>query len=185
MTVVSTVPWWWALWLRFNWRRTLLSRRLRIGSKKAKRLRALASIVFARWSLLDRMPPGRARRAGRRMPHRYSFLIFQSNFNGSRDLYLEVFAVAFLWKIRALWWGAYGVPDLLPLSRFLSYAADKDIEPAHYYCAYPEGTVKTIGAAMELRGHHEEFARKARALEGPEQFADEYRKFLARVKGLL
>ena len=189
MTVVSTVPWWWALWLRFNWARgrvtRILRRLLRLRGRKGRRFLALASINFAHWSLLSRVPPGGPRRARRRLSRRYSCLIFQSNFNGTRDLYLEVFSVAVLWQMRMLWWGANGVPDMLPISRFQEYARHHDIEPAHYYCAYPEGTVKTIGAALEARERFEDFAHKARELDDATTFAAEYDKFLRRVELLL
>src|ERR671932_522043 len=89
MTVISTVPWWWARWLHLYWRLALLGRKLKPlhRGKKGQRLLSVASIVFAHWSLLERTPPGRKRKASKRFPHRWSFLIFQSNFNGSRDLY--------------------------------------------------------------------------------------------------
>jgi hypothetical protein len=185
MTVISTVPWWWALWLHLFWALAGLGRRLRVGRrKKGQRLLSVASVVFAHWSLLERIPPGRPRRASRRFPHRWSYLVFISNFNGTRDLYLEVFSVAILWKMRALWRGGYGIPDPLPISRFQEYAREQDIPAAHYYCAYPDASTKIIGAALELRDRFQAFAPAAATLE-PERFEVEYGQFLREVQGSL
>jgi hypothetical protein len=184
MTVISTVPRWWARWLHVYWWLAALGRRLKRGrgGKKGQRLLSVASIVFAHWSLLERMPPGRDRPASRRL--QWPYLIFQSNFNGSRALYLEVFSVAVLWKMRALWWRAYGVPDLKPIGRFEKYADAEDIEPVHFYCAYPDASTKIIGAALELREPFEAFARTATELD-PDRFQTEYGNFIRQVHPFL
>jgi hypothetical protein len=186
MTVISTVPWWWARWLHLYWWLAATGRKLKAGrgGKKGQRLLSVASIVFAHWSLIERNPPGRSRRASKRFPRRSAYLVFQSNFNGTRELYLEVFSVAVLWKMRALWWGAHGVPDLLPVSRFASYAAKEDVPVAHYYCAYPEGSTKIIGGALELTKRFDAFAPAAATLE-PDRFALEYGGFLEQTHRFL
>lgn len=186
MTVVSTVPWWWAMWLHFFWWLAGVGRRLKPGGKgkKGQRLLSVASVVFAHWAVIERMPPGRPRRASKRFPHRWGYLIFISNFNGTRDLYLEVFSVAILWKMRMLWRGGYGIPDPLPVSRFQEYARREDIPPAHYYCAYPDASTKIIGAGLELRKRIDAFGPRVADLE-PEQFEAEYKKFLAEAHSLL
>jgi hypothetical protein len=186
MTVVSTTPRWWAWWLRFNWTRARLMRPLRPRrrSRRSKRVLALASITFAHWSLLDRLPPGRPRRASRRFPRGLSYLVFQSNFNGTRDLYLETFSVVVRWKMRLLWAGCCGVPDLIPISRYQAFAKQQDIAPVYYYSAYPEETTKTIGAALELRERFEAFAPRVESLSA-ERFAAEYDEFVTRVHTLL
>ena len=185
MTVVSTVPWWWVWWLHVFWayanlRRNLAPRR----SKKSQRMLSVASILFAHWSVLTRTPPGRSRRASKRFPHRWSYLIFQSNFNGTRDLYLEVFSVAVLWRMRAIWRGAYGAPDLLPLTRFQEYVATQDIAPSHYYCAYPEASTKIVAAALDLQKEFDGFASRSADLEAPE-FKQAYDEFLKRSHAFL
>lgn len=186
MTVVSTVPWWWAVWLHLFWKLAELGRKLKPGGKgkKGQRLMSVASVVFAHWAVVERMPPGRARRASKRFPHRWCFLIFNSNFNGGRDLYLEVFSVAILWKMRALWKGGYGIPDPLPVSRFQEYARREDIAPVHYYCAYPEASTKIIGAALGLRKRVDSLTPTVAALE-PAAFEAEYNKLLKEAHSLL
>jgi hypothetical protein len=181
MTVISPVSRAWALWLRLNWARTALSRRLRRRPGKGAFLR-LSSISFVHWGLFDRVPAGAARGRGRRLPHTY--LLFQSNYNGRDDLYIEAFARVIKWQMRMLWSGAYGVPDPSPVAPFQKHIAENDLQPEHYYCAYPEASTRMVRSALELRPQLETFSRESAAFD-PQRFASEYERFLTRVQTLL
>ena len=146
LTVVLPVRRSWALWLRAMWARSRVMRRL-TGRPPLGSL-ALASIGFAHWALLERMPanaPG-----GRRLP--YSYLVFQSNFAGTRDAYIETFCFVIPWIMRGLWTGIYGTPSVRPVGRFQRYVEEADIPPAHYWSAYPEASTAMILAALRAHG---------------------------------
>ena len=131
------MPRWWALWLRLMWARARVTRRL-TGRPPLGSL-ALASIGFAHWGLLERRP----------LPH--SYLVFQSNFAGGRDAYIETFCYVIPWIMRGLWTGIYGAPDVRPVGRFQRYVAESDIPPAYYWSAYPDVSTGMVLAALERR----------------------------------
>jgi hypothetical protein len=178
---MTPVPRWWAWWLRFNFWRIERGRRRGKGSRTLDDLDRLAFIGFAHWALAD--PPDTARgRGGGRPPAAY--VLFQSNFNGAAREYIEGFARVITTGMRGLWWGAHGVPDPLPVSRFEDYILAARLPVDHYWCAYPGVSTKMLRAALELRREHDDFARRAAGLD-PEAFAAEYERFVTRVQHLI
>ena len=173
LTVILPVPRWWALWLRLMWARARLMQRLRRG--RPNPLAKLASISFAHWALTRRPPPG-DERANRRLPRWY--LVFQTNFGGRMDPYLETFCFAIPWIMRGLWWGIYRTPGIRPVGRFQRYVADVDRPAAHYYCAYPDASPRMVTSALGIRRRFDDLVQRAAGLD-PEEFEAEYRSLLA------
>src|SRR3954454_466021 len=79
LTVLSSVPWWWALWIRSTWP---LARLGRVDQK----LRALSFIHFAHWSLVGRWPRDRASGPDRGAART---LVFLTRFDGSDVQYID------------------------------------------------------------------------------------------------
>lgn len=181
MTVISAVPRYWGIFVRLNFARARLMRRLRGPSTIDRRLKQLTFVHFAHWSVFDRVP-ARGGRKARRFPHPY--LLFQSNFNGGTARYVEGFSVAVPTGMRAIWGRAYGVPPPVPVGPFLEYILDNQQEPAYYWGAYPEASTHMVLKALELRQRFHEFAREASDLE-PERFAAAHSEFLTDVQRLL
>jgi hypothetical protein len=180
IAVISGVPRYWGVWLRFNFVRMRLMRRVRGPSRIDKNLRKLSFIHFAHWAVFDRVPPGAE--GARRLP--YPYLLFQSNFNGGAEEYIEAFSIAVRIGMRALWGRAYHVPPPVPVKPFADYIVENKIPTPYYYAAYPEASTTEVRKALELREKHEEFMRRSAEL-GPERFASEYDRFLTRVQRLL
>jgi hypothetical protein len=174
ITVISPVRRLWSLWLRLSWP-------VADASRIVKRpLLKLGFIHAAHWGLVDRLAV-----AGGwwRLPTPY--VVFQSNFDGPAKEYAEAFAITVPWRIRALWGGAYGFPGPRPANRFVAYVLDHRLRGTpHYYARYPEGTVRTVRAALELRESFERLRRECAGLEA-EELAAAWRRFLTREQGNL
>ncbi len=157
VVVISPVRRWWALWLKLSWpsadRLPLLKRTLV----------RLAFIHVAHWSLVERVPASAGRAASRRLPHPY--ILFQSNFNDDLAAYIDAFALIVPWRMRLMWHGIYGFPGPAAVDRFLSFVLGSATPVQHYYCAYPDGSARMIGAALELRDRHLAFERQSAGLD--------------------
>ena len=183
IVVATPVRWWWAILLRIEFALVALLKLVLRQTLPSRAVRRLSFISFARWAVLGRVPPQpRSGRRGRRLP--LSYVIFHSNFNGAPHEYFEAFARGLKWRMRGLWAGAYGVPDPNQLTQFAAHINEHWVPSQHYYSAYPNASTKMVLAAVELRGHFHAFAELAPDLE-PQQFAAEYRRFLARVQRYL
>ncbi len=177
LTALGPVPFfWWEFFLRFRWwlgDRPWLKPVLRLmdrarggaGVSSAKKLTDLAFINAARWSLVHRVPPSRRwwRRKGR-FPGAY--LLFEANFNGDTDQYLEAFSLVVASGMRNFWGakydlrGAYGIPDVAKVTKFLRYVNDHKSRPSYHYCGYPDASTKMIRCALELERRLAEFRER-------------------------
>src|SRR5947208_10429763 len=95
ITIISPVRRWWAWWLRLTWP---LARR---NTLVVRPLVRLGFINFAHWSLFDRVPATAGRRAPRRLPQPY--ILFESNFNGPAEIYIDAFALVVPLRLGLLW----------------------------------------------------------------------------------
>ena len=86
----------------------------------------------------------------------------------------------------ALWKGAYGPPDPMPVKPFQDYIFDHRVPPDHhhYYCAYPDGSVKMVLDGKELSTEIEALSERAAAAD-PADFKRAYDEFLVRAQTLL
>jgi hypothetical protein len=173
ITIISPVPRWWAWWLWLTWP---LARHNPLIIRPLVRL---GFINFAHWSLFDRVPESGGRRSASRLPRPY--ILFQSNFNGPPDLYIDAFSLIVRGRIWLLWGGAYGYPGARPMEGFKRFIFDKQVLTDHYWCAYPDGSSRMVVSALALRRALDDFARRAAALP-PEEFATAYRRFLGEVQ---
>ena len=173
ITIISPVRRWWAWWLRLTWP-------LARGNPLVVRpLVRLGFINFAHWSLFDHVPAAAERRAVRRLPQPY--ILFQSNFNGPKELYVDAFSLVVPVRLRLLWGGAYGYPGARPTERFRRFIEQHAVGSEHYWSAYPQASSRMVVSALELRERADRFARGAAALP-PDEFAAAYRSFLREVQ---
>ncbi|MCW3039797.1 MAG: hypothetical protein JWM31_1702 [Solirubrobacterales bacterium] len=161
----------WAVWLRLSWPPAEHVWPVRTITKRP--LDRLRFIHFAHWGLLTRMPP----RGGRRLPRPY--IVFQTNFNGDANAYIDAFAILIPSRMRLLYQGAFGFPGPRrrgPLRRFVLGGAEP--EP-HFYCAYPDASVKMILSGLAVEEALEELRRAARA-GNDAAFATRWSRFLVK-----
>lgn len=133
----------------------------------------LSFIHFARWGIVRRIPDLGQPRERLRRP----MFMFESNYNGSFDAYIDAFA-RILTKGMSLFWGSsYGFPKPIPVTRFINYIHANEFITSHYYSAYPTATTTMIVSALAFEKPHEDF-RQAAPSRTPEQFAAAYKQFL-------
>ena len=140
-----------------------------------KALRKLSFIHFARWSFIDAIPdnglPQRPERP------RYSYLYFESNFNGTWDDYIDAFSYIMPVRMRLIWGTSFGFPGAKPVGRFKAYITHNEFEADHFYGAYPEHTASMVLASLSVNDKFEAF-KDEKANLAPAEFAAAWRQFV-------
>jgi hypothetical protein len=189
MTAFTAVPRYWARWLRFYW--WALQPLERVQSKfgrwvmahlptlkDVESLTALSMISFARWSIID-SPPSEGGADGPGT----TYVLFETNFNGDNDSYLEAFSLVVPSSMRLTWrlgpLGSYHVPDVARVSGFLRYVNRAQLRPiSGYRSAYPNASTKQVRLALELDPRIRHFDQNFRGAD-PDAFLREYTKLVA------
>jgi hypothetical protein len=173
LTVLSPIPWWWALWIRLTWPAA------RVGNVVVGPLRRLSFIHFARWAVVSRWPADRRTRRDRAAPRS---LLFLTSFDGSDIQYIEAFVRVVPWRIRGLYAGAEGFPGARRFEPVAQYIGDRSHPVDHFWMAYPEASTTMVTQALKLR---EAYAAARLDADGPARFGEQWRRFLTDVQGLL
>jgi hypothetical protein len=172
ITILTPVRRIWAWWLWATWP---IADRLPWLKRPLHRL---SFIHVAHWGLMDRLPAAASRRRALRLPSPY--IVFQTNFDGEPEDYVEAFAIKVPGHIHALWQGAYDFPGTRPQATFVKFVLQHAVPGQyHYYSAYPHGTVRTVRSALALEGSFERFRNQVAELDAYE-FEDAWRQFLTR-----
>jgi hypothetical protein len=161
-----------ALWLR------VLFWASRHASFITAPMRRLSSIHFLQWTVLRSVPE--ADGSWRRLPR--PWLWFESNFDGNLPQYIDMFARALAWRMRAVWGMGEGYPGLFPTGPYQEWTDANAVVGLHYWCAYSEATTSVVGAALRVQGQYESFRAAVRAANA-DRFAAEYAQFLIAVQG--
>ena len=147
------------------------------------KIRRLAFIHFARWTVLPReLPGGAPGRSPQRL--RQQYLLFESNFNGDWAEYLDSFAYAIPWRIRWVWSSTYGFPGPTPTEPFKESIRTNDFAADYYYCAYPDASVSMILSAVALDRALPEVIARVDQVDA-RTFRAEFDAFLTRHQRLL
>jgi hypothetical protein len=139
MTIFTPVKrFWGTLYVRsvFTW--------IRASATGTPDIRTLSFIHFARWGVIRRFPDYGQQRT-RVWP---CLFMFESNYNGSFEAYIDAFAQVLGSGMRAFWGSSYGFPGPLPVKPFKSYIRANEFVTAHYYSAYPAASVTTLLEAV-------------------------------------
>jgi hypothetical protein len=142
------------LWLRFLFRAATL---LPLPRWTVLRLRL---IHYARWTLLGR------------------HLLFESNFNGTPDAYVEAFSYVFPKGLHYIWGSSEGFPGPVPVQALQDWIDEGAVKTTHYYCAYPEASTKEILAGLRVRSRLQEFNTRTRDMDAS-RFAEEYQTLVS------
>ena len=174
LTILSPVPWWWALWIRFTWMVA------RMTPLVAAPLVKLSFIHAARWGLIARWPPDRAARRDRAAPRS---LLFLTTFDGSDVQYIEAFVRVVPGRILGLYWGARGFPGVRHSRAVERYIYSHSHPVGHAWAAHPEATVTMKRQALALSAEHR--AARARLARGHGRLRSEWERFATRAQSLL
>jgi len=150
----------------------------RLKTRRPGTIEELSFIHFARWGLIRRIPDFGQPPEDLRQP----LFMFESNYNGSFDQYIDAFSYILTTGMTLFWGTSYGFPKPKPVGRFKRYIHTNEYVAQHYYSAYPAATTTMVKSALALEKPHREFALRSASLS-PEKFAEAYRRFLTDVQG--
>jgi hypothetical protein len=139
------------------------------------KLRQLAFIHFAWWAVIDRIPFNGPPQQPEKLHSPY--LLFESNFNGEWPDYIATFGLELPIRMWNIWGSSFGYPGARPTADFIDYVGLSQFPVDHFYAAYPDGSVKTVRAALRLRERVSAFQQETADVT-PEQFQAAYRRLL-------
>ncbi len=170
-------PRYWKLRIGFWARRHIAPYR----NSRARALRRLSFIHFARWVLIPDLPEadGTSRR-----PLRPIYMYFESNFNGPFEEYIDAFSDVLTGPMKVIFGAVHNFPGPQPSGPFKAFIRRHDYAAEHFYSAYPKATATDVGRALTVA---EELERLQLDTAGctPDEFARRWRGFLADVEGRL
>lgn len=137
----------------------------------------LAMIHFARLAVIRRLPDYGQGRDELRQP----LQLFESNYNGSFNQYIDTFVDAIPGRMRAFWGTSYGFPCRLPIGPFKCYIDANQFRIAHYYVHNPDASARIVGSAVRIAQANAELRRDAPHLD-PDAFADRFRTLLGHLQ---
>ena len=132
-------------------------------------------IHFVRWTIVRDLPhPDPAKRTRLN----YSYLFFESNFDGPWQHYIDAFAYVIPKDIRFVW--GRGVQFPAPAAGRAAEGVDRAQQHGgrHYYCAYPHASTRMVKSALEVREAFQKLVADAER-QSPEEFKAAYERFLA------
>jgi hypothetical protein len=125
-------------------------------------------IKFVRWTIVRDLP-------GEGLS--YSYMLFESNFDGPWQHYIDAFAYVIPKDIRLTWGRGINFPYPPPSEPLKAWIARNSMEGGTYYCAYPQASTRMVRSALEVRDRFGALAREAERLT-PEEFKAAYERFL-------
>ena len=114
----------------------------------------LSFIHYARWVIVKEFPPG-----GEKL--HYPYLLFESNFNGSWDQYIDAFSEVVPARMKGIWGTSYGFPGPIPVEPFKDYIRANEYVANHYWNAYPGATTTEIISAARVSAAVDELSARA------------------------
>src|SRR6266480_1102715 len=169
MTLWSPVRWWGVPLLRFGLfviRHTGLTLRL---------LRRLSFIDYARWSLVKEFP--RVGEPQGKDPRRRHHMMFESNFNGTWNQYIEAFAQVIPLNIKLFWGSSINFPGPLPTVPLLAWVHRHHFDVQYFDTAVDTATATVVMSALALEEKLRAFARDSEGLDA-EAFQRAYHSLL-------
>ena len=114
-------------------------------------LRDLRFIHYAHWAVVKRI----AGKDGAPERLRYKYLLFEVNFDGLMEQYVDGLTRLPLKKgldtFRWIWGSSFGFPGSLPMPGFKRYIERNAYRPDYYWSAYPDATTTMVHSACVLR----------------------------------
>ena len=159
---LGTGPRYWLMQL------AILARRFIAPYRKARaaELRRLSFVDFARWVLIRNLPAP----DGTSRPLKPTYMLFESNFNGGFEEYIDAFSDVLTTAMNILFGAAYNFPGPQPSGPFKDFIRRHDYEAEHFYSAYETTTAPDVGRALTVaeessraRGRGRLYSRGVRA----------------------
>jgi hypothetical protein len=133
-------------------------------------------IHYVRWVHVRKLPDGQKLN--------YTYLFFESNFDGPWQHYIDAFAYCIPKDIRFVWGRGINFPGPPPAEPLKAWIARNSMEGGHYYCAYPQASTRMCKSALEVKARLDSLRAQAGSMT-PEQFKAAYDRFLTDVQAHL
>jgi hypothetical protein len=145
-------------------------------------LRALSFIHFARWTSIAPSSWPRFAEMTRRQDLARDYLLFESNFNGSWNEYVDAFYAVLALKVSLVWmWSdKFSAAGLVP---FKNYIKHNQLYNDWYYMAYPGSTVSDVKNALSVLAATETLV--ARTGESDAEFEASWNAYVNAVQNKL
>jgi len=171
MNVITPIPWWKAVWqlVAFKFVTTFPS--------NLKGLINLSLIHYARWTIIGRDSFPHLDKSQPKEDLHYSYMMFESNFNGSWDQYIDSFSFAIPEGLDLFWRFNVGYPKSIPLHGFYDYIRFNQVENDHFYNAYPCAASNDVKSASALFDNLKSFTQSSLDLPD-EEFLEAYNSLL-------
>jgi hypothetical protein len=171
MNVITPIPWWKAIWQKAAF--------CFVGLFPSflKGLINLSLIHYARWTLIGRNSFPHLAPSQPQEDLHYSYMMFESNFNGSWDQYIDSFSFAIPSGLDLFWRYNVGYPKSIPLHDFYDYIRFNQVETDHFYNAYPCASANDVKSATRLFNNLKHFTDTSLPLND-DDFLHAYNKLL-------
>src|SRR2546427_10351173 len=173
MTLWSPVRWWGVPLLRLG----LLV--IRYTGLTLPILRKLSFIDYARWALVKEFP--KVGEPQGKDPRRRHHMMFESNFNGTWDQYIDAFAEVMPFRFKLFWGSSINFPGPLPTGPFRAWIDRHHFEVQYFDSAVYGATATMVTSALDLEEKLRAFARDSQGLDA-ETFQQRYQQLLCEVE---
>jgi hypothetical protein len=136
-------------------------------------------IHFVRWTIVNGFPYNGPPQQKEEL--RYSYLFFESNFDGPWQHYIDAFAYCIPFDINYVWGRGFAFPGPPPSEPLKRWIAANSMEGGSYYCAYPEASTRMVKSAVAVKDALESFVAGSRTLDA-EAFKTRYEEFLTTMQ---
>ncbi len=179
MNVVTPIKWYWRYINKLIfWTAGSIFKKKLIG------LITLSLIHYARWVIIK---PSQFPHLDSTQPKedlKYSYMIFESNFDGSWAQYVDSFFKAIPAGLDLLWYKNVNYPHSSPLTPFHRYINHNQIFTDYYYSAYPIASSNDVKEAKKVKDTLLEMQEKCDSLS-PEEFQKYYHSKLLYLQNSL
>ena len=159
---------------------TLLGRITQIQTN----LTDLSFIHYARWVIIKRDEFPRLAKTQPKESLHYDYMLFESNFNGDWEKYIDAFSQVVPGGMDNIWRWSVRYPMSKPITPFLDYIRNCQYDTDHYYSAYPGAATNDIRGALGLEKAIAELMGET-ANSSAEEFAVRYAHFTVAVQNFL
>jgi hypothetical protein len=105
-------------------------------------------------------------------------LLFESNYDGGFDDYIDAFSACVPRWMKAFWGTSYGFPGPRPVTPFKAYIRANEFGADHQYFAHAGASTRMITSALAFQRMHARFREEADRLP-PDEFEARYHALLA------